>query len=78
MAVLVALRLTEYRQISTGTDEISVDVKAIVYERLSEEDVRTGLRHLARIGLLSWYGEEVVHITSDQSKHLTHFYEEEE
>ncbi len=78
LAVLVALRLTEYRQISTGTDEISVHIKAIAYERLSEEDVQTGLHHLARIGLLSWYGEEVVHITSDQSKHLAHFYEDEE
>ncbi len=77
LAVLVALRLTEYRQIYTGTDELLVDIKAIVYERLSEEDVRTGLHHLARIGLLIWHGEEVVHITSDQSKHLAHFYEEE-
>jgi len=78
LAVLVALRLTEYGQNSTSIDEISVDIKAIMYERLSEEDVRTGLHHLARIGILDWHGEEVVHITSDHRKHLAHFYEEEE
>ena len=78
LAVLVALRLTEYRQNSASTDDMSIDVKALVYEHLPEEDVRTGLHHLARIGLLSWHGEEVVHITSDQRKHLAHFYEEEE
>jgi hypothetical protein len=78
LAVLIALRLTEYRQISASTGDMLIDVKALVYEHLSEEDVRTGLHHLARIGLLSWHGEEVVHITSDQRKHLAHFYEEEE
>ena len=78
LAVLVALRLTEYRQNSPGTDEISFDIKYLVDKRFSEEDVRMGLHHLARIGLLDWHGEEVVHITSDQRKHLAHFYEEEE
>ena len=78
LAVLIALRITEYRQISGSTGDMSIDVKALTYEHLSEEDVRTGLHHLARIGLLSWHGEEVVHITSDQRKHLMHFYEEEE
>ncbi len=78
LAVLIALRLTEYRQISASGDDMLVDVKALVYEHLSEEDVRTGLHHLARIGLLSWHGEEVVHITSEQKKHLAHFYEAEE
>ena len=78
LAVLVALRITEYKQNSTSTDEMSVDVKDLVDEHLSEEEVRTGLHHLDRIGLLSWHGGEVVHITSDQRKHLAHFYDEEE
>ena len=78
MAVLVALRLTEYRQYSASSDEIAVDIKPLVDEHLSEEEVLMGLHHLARIGLLDWHGEEVVHITSVQRKHLAHFYEEEE
>ena len=78
LAVLVALRLTEYGQNFNSTGEISVALKALTCEHLSEENARTGLHHLARIGKLDWHGEEVVHITSDQRKHLAHFYEEEE
>ena len=78
LAVLVALRLTEYGNNPTGIDEISIGIKALINERLSEEDARKGLHHLARIGKLDWHGEEVVHVTSDQRKHLAHFYEEEE
>jgi len=77
LAVLVALRLTEYGQISTGVDEISVDIQALVDERISEEEVLKGLNHLARAGLLDWHGETSVCITSDQLKHLARFYEEE-
>jgi DNA-directed RNA polymerase specialized sigma24 family protein len=77
LAVLVALRLTEYGQISTGVDEISVDIQALVDERISEEEVLKGLNHLARAGLLDWHGEKSVCITSDQLKHLARFYEEE-
>jgi DNA-directed RNA polymerase specialized sigma24 family protein len=79
LAVLVALRLTEYRQNSTGIDkEILVDIKTLVYERMSGEEVLKGLSHLARVGLLDWHGEEVVRITSVQLKHLARFYEEGE
>ncbi|MGZ3629528.1 MAG: hypothetical protein ACXWOL_11055 [Ktedonobacteraceae bacterium] len=77
LAVLVALRLTEYGHISTGIDEISVDIQALVDERLSEEEVLKGLNHLARAGLLDWHGEKSVCTTSDQLKHLARFYEEE-
>jgi len=78
LAVLVALRLTEYGQNSTGFDEISVDIKTLVDERISDEDVIKGLNHLARVGLLDWHGEEIVRITLVQLKHLAHFYEEGE
>ncbi len=78
LAVLVALRITEYGHNSAGIEEIAVVITALVYERLSIEDVRAGLYHLARIGIFDWHGEEVVHITSDQRKHLAHFYEEED
>ena len=77
LAVLVALRLTEYGQISTGVDEISVGIQTLVDERISEEEVLKGLNHLARAGLLDWHGEKIVCITSDQLKHLARFYEEE-
>ena len=78
LAVLVALRLTEYVQISTGIDEISVGIKALVDKRISAEEVLKGLNHLARVGLLDWHGEEIVRITSVQLKHLARFYEEGE
>jgi len=78
LAVLVALRLTEYGQYSTSSDEISVGIKTLVDKRISEEEVLKGLNHLARVGLLDWHGEESVRITSVQLKHLARFYEEEE
>lgn len=79
LAVLVALRLTEYRQNSTGTgNEMLVDIKTLVYERMSEDEVLKGLSHLARVGLLDWHGEEIVRITTVQLKHLARFYEEGE
>ncbi len=77
LAVLVALRLTEYGRNSAGVNEISVDIKALVDERISEEEVMKGLNHLARVGLLDWHGEKIVCITSVQQKHLARFYEEE-
>ena len=76
LAVLVALRLTEYGQNSTGIDEISVAIKALADDRISEEELVKGLNHLARVGLLDWHGEEIVCITSVQLKHLARFYEE--
>jgi hypothetical protein len=78
LAVLIALRLTEYGQNSTGIDEISVGIKALVDGRISEEEVLKGLNHLVRVGLLDWHGEEIVRITSVQLKHLARFYEEGE
>jgi len=78
LAVLVALRLTEYGHYSTGIDEISVDIKTLVNERISEEEVLKGLNHLARVGLLDWHGETNIRLTSVQLKHLARFYEEGE
>lgn len=78
LAVLVALRLTEYGPYSSGNDEISIGIEALVDERICEEEVLKGLNHLARVGLLDWHGEEIVRITSIQLKHLARFYEEEE
>ena len=78
LAVLVSLRLTEYGHYSTDIDEISVDIKTLVDERISEEEVLKGLSHLTRVGLLDWHGEENIRLTSVQLKHLARFYEEGE
>ena len=78
LAVLVSLRLTEYGHYSTDIDEISVDIKTLVDERISVEEVLKGLNHLARVGLLDWHGEENIRLTSVQLKHLARFYEEGE
>jgi methyl-accepting chemotaxis protein len=78
LAVLIALRLTEYGQYSTGTDEMSVDIKTLVKESISEAEVQKGLNHLVRVGLLDWHGEEIVRFSSVQLKHLARFYEEGE
>ena len=78
LAVLIALRLTEYEYDSTGTDQMSVDIKALVRESISEGEVQKGLNHLVRLGLLDWHGEERVRCSSVQLKHLARFYEEGE
>lgn len=78
LAVMVALRLSEYEGSSVGTGEWSVDIKTLAQHDLSEEEVRTGLKHLVTKGLLDWQGEEVVRCSSAQRKHLARFYEEGE
>lgn len=77
LAVLVALRLTKYGEHPTDTDEVSVDIKALATDSLSEREVQKGLMHLVRAGLLEWYGEEIVRFSSIQLKRLARFYEEE-
>lgn len=77
LAVLVALRLTKYGEHPTGTDEVSVDIKTLATDNLSEQQVQKGLIHLVREGLLEWHGEEIVRCSSVQLKRLTRFYEEE-
>jgi DNA-directed RNA polymerase specialized sigma24 family protein len=78
LAVLVALRLTEYGQESTDAAEMSVDIWTLEHVDLSEQEVQTGLKHLVSEGLLDWHGEEIVRFSSIQRKHLTRFYEEGE
>ena len=78
LAVLVAFRLTEYGEHSTGTNEVSVDIKDLKQTDLSEQEVQAGLQRLVKVGLLEWHGEEIVHCSSIQLKHLTRFYEEGE
>ncbi|HEY4033194.1 MAG TPA: hypothetical protein VGL94_04440 [Ktedonobacteraceae bacterium] len=88
LAVMVALRLTKYIQLSSvrlssaklsnGTDDYVVDIQALTQQDLSIDDVHKGLHVLVSEGLLTWHGEEVVHLSTDQIKRLSRFYKEEE
>lgn len=77
LAVMMAIRLTEYETESGGTDEVSVPIQTLTQEDLSLREVQTGLQHLTHAGLLNWQGEDAVHLTPAQRKLLTRFYEEE-
>jgi hypothetical protein len=77
LAVMLAIRLTEYGAESSGTDEWSVPLQTLTQKDLSLREVQTGLQHLTHAGLLNWQGEAVVHLTLAQRKLLTRFYEEE-
>jgi len=77
LAVMIAIRLTEYGTESNGTDELSVPLQTLTQKDLSLREVQTGLQHLTRAGLLNWQGEENVSLTLTQRKLLTRFYEEE-
>ncbi len=78
LAVVVALRLSEYEVSSTGTGILSVKIETLAQDNLSEREVRTGLQHLVTEGLLDWHGEETVQCSSEQRRHLARFYEEGE
>lgn len=77
LAVMIAIRITEYGAESSGTDEVSVPIQTLTQKDLSLREVQTGLQHLTRAGILNWQGEEVVRVTPAQRKLLTRFYEEE-
>src|SRR6266700_5167333 len=76
LTVLIALRLTEYGENITGTDEMSVEIRTLAKDSLSEREVQKGLKHLVRAGLLEWHGEEIIRFSSVQLKHLARFYDE--
>ncbi len=78
LAVIVALRLSEYEEDSTGSRAWTVDLKTLEQDDLSEREVRTGLRHLVTEGLLDWHGEDTVRCSLEQRKRLARFYEEGE
>lgn len=76
LAVIVALRLSEYEADSSGSHMCRVELKTLEHDDLSEKEVRTGLKHLVTEGLLVWYGDEIVLFSIEQRKHLARFYEE--
>ena len=78
LAVVLALRLSEYETNSAGADVILVNIKTLAQDNISVREVQTGLRHLAAEGLLDWHGEEVLHLLPAQCKRLARFYEEGE
>ncbi|HLX59302.1 MAG TPA: hypothetical protein VKR83_19980 [Ktedonobacteraceae bacterium] len=78
LAVLLALRLSEYETYSAGSDVILVDIKTLAQDNLSAREVQTGLRHLATEGLLDWHGEEILRLLPSQCRRLARFYEEGE
>jgi hypothetical protein len=77
LAVMLAIRLTEYGTFSTTTNEWSVAMQTLTQDGLSLREVQTGLQHLANTGLLDWKGEAIIHFTPSQQKQLTRFYEDE-
>lgn len=77
LAVMVAIRLTEYGIQSSGTGDLSVPLQTLAQDGLSLREVQTGLQHLVNAGLLDWQGEEILRVTPAQQKGLTRFYEDE-
>jgi len=77
LAVMIAIRLTEYGTQFSRTGSVSVPLQTLTQDDLSLREVQTGLQHLAHAGLLDWHGEEVVTVTLAQQKGLTRFYEDE-
>src|SRR5947209_16574589 len=77
LAVMIALRLTEYGVRPTASDELSVAISTLAQEDLSEDDVRMGLNQLVAEGLLNWDGEQMIRFSPAQQKRLARFYEGE-
>ncbi len=77
LTVIVALRLTEYGTLPTNSEMFTVSISTLAQSDLSERDVRAGLKELVAEGSLHWHGEEVVRLSTEQMKHLAHFYREE-
>lgn len=77
LTTMVALRLTVYGKLATDKSMYAVDIRTLAQDDLSADDVRRGLNELVAGGLLSWSGEEIVHLTTAQMKRLSRYYAEE-
>jgi len=77
LAVVVALRLTEYGTQTATPSEYAVTLQTLAQQDLTIEDVRHGLRQLVAEALLNWQGEETILLSKEQIKHLTRFYQPE-
>ncbi|HEU5229506.1 MAG TPA: hypothetical protein VFU49_16930 [Ktedonobacteraceae bacterium] len=76
LTTMIALRLTVYGKHATDKNAYTVDLQTLAQSDLSEDDVRVGLKELVAKGLLSWSGEEIVHLTAAQMKRLSRYYAE--
>jgi DNA-directed RNA polymerase specialized sigma24 family protein len=81
LAVMIALRLTNYvklsgGKLSTDSNTYVVDVQALAQQDLAINDVHKGLYVLVSEGLVTWHGEAVVQLSADQIKRLSRFYQE--
>jgi hypothetical protein len=93
LAVIVALRLTQYKAVAgakvsseaMGTASSSVrnvhqqqiDLAALAQQDLTLSEVRQALTALTHDGLIDWHGEDVVELTAEQVKRLSRFYRDE-
>jgi len=75
LTVIVALRLTQYKPVTST--RISVELQTLAQHDLSLDRVRQGLAELASEGLVDWHGEDVVQLSIDQVKRLSRFYQVE-
>jgi DNA-directed RNA polymerase specialized sigma24 family protein len=75
LAVMIALRLTEYGIPSTSSPDVLVDVKTLAGDDLSKREVELGLKHLVHQGILDWHGESHIRLTNAGKKRLARFYE---
>lgn len=77
LTVVIALRLSEYKQQTSTGKEYSVELRTLAQNDLSDHDVRVGLQELVAEGLLDWHGEDHIRLTAAQVKRLARFYREE-
>lgn len=77
LIVHVALRLIQCGERNPHTGDFSVDTRNLASDRLTEDDVQTGLHQLTVENLLNWHGEEHFLITASQMKQLQRYYRED-
>ncbi|WP_069805194.1 hypothetical protein [Thermogemmatispora onikobensis] len=83
LAVIVALRLTEYEALlssrsNEAAGEVAVPVQDLARKGLTLAEIKQGLRQLAFEGLLDWHdGDEVVHLDAARLRRLARYYRAE-
>lgn len=77
LIVHVALRLIQCGEQSRSTKDVTVDIDTLVDDRLTESDVKEGLRHLTEEHILDWHDEEHFVISASQIKQLQRYYRED-
>ncbi len=83
LRVLIALRLSQYGQRSAKAGEKFVSIQRLMEDQegkkdMSAQEVKLALEYLVSRGWLNWSGEEIVHFTPAQAKHIVRYYEEDQ